>query len=584
MEVSLGMKKIRAFTLIELLIVVAVFSIIAAILVPNLIRARRQAQVAAQARSRASDVSATPTPRAEESGPLAEVRSQEMIVSLSARVERSGMEVATPYRADVSGSLKLGLPSHLTERQKVRVSIPFPLGASDATNVRLALRVGDTLVPESSLGFRKEGFSWVGEVSPDQEIRAEFHYEAVGLDRFYLALGPSSRVAQLKITLDCSQCPQISIPPQALQPTSRTPEKLEWDYQNLVAERALIVALPTDSTVDAKVLLLCRLVGLAVLLYGLGFWYLGELHQPGRLARFNWGNFFLLALTYSFFFPVLAVLSLGLNIDLPASLLIAGALSLPLLTIHVTRIVDFRFACANLGLAALTLGLVVNGVFGEKYQIHVYLAASFLCIGFVTLTFRRWSEHRQLWHRSREAELLALLEERQEEIRAGRQLAQQARSEGAGESEAVEAARKSLLDELRGADELFSEVRSLSALPWGSDRRARLGILKLRAEGQHRSLTHALQNLRLALQRREETAVVRKQGLVHCLVCGCGSEPSRCCPNCGQLRPLKLVCTCGEVLQWPVTHLKDSKMKPRCLGCGAQLEATPPGSDLAPIG
>ena len=51
-----------------------------------------------------------------------------------------------------------------------------------------------------------------------------------------------------------------------------------------------------------RAILFLRLAGLAVLLFGLGFIYLNDLKEPGRLDSFRWGHFLLLALTYSLFF------------------------------------------------------------------------------------------------------------------------------------------------------------------------------------------------------------------------------------------------------------------------------------------
>ena len=50
--------------------------------------------------------------------------------------------------------------------------------------------------------------------------------------------------------------------------------------------------------------MLFRFVGLAVLLFGAGFWYLSEQHKPGALNGFRWSHFLLLATIYSLFFVI----------------------------------------------------------------------------------------------------------------------------------------------------------------------------------------------------------------------------------------------------------------------------------------
>ncbi|MCB0069089.1 MAG: prepilin-type N-terminal cleavage/methylation domain-containing protein, partial [Caldilineaceae bacterium] len=69
---------------------------------------------------------------------------------------------------------------------------------------------------------------------------------------------------------------------------------------------------------------LVRRAGLAVLLFGAGFWYLAELRRPGCLDRFRLGQFLLLALTFSLFFVAFAVLH---EQQLPAAVAAGGAVA-----------------------------------------------------------------------------------------------------------------------------------------------------------------------------------------------------------------------------------------------------------------
>ena len=573
------MKIRRAFTLIELMIVVALFSILAAIVIPSCIVARKRAQVAReQTQSQATAVPAPIEAPIRATVPLAEVREAALFIELHGRTERMGMEMATPYQVRVKGSMTLGRPQSVAGLQSVRVFLPFPREASEATDVQVKLSVGSRVIPEDQLRFEQGGVSWTGILSANEEMLAEFNYLASGQDRLQLPLAQAGHLRTLKITLDSFDCPSLRVPAGALAPTVTSPSRLVWDYRNLVADRALIVELPTDSTVDAKVLLLCRLVGLAVLLYGLGFWYLGELREPGRLARFNWGNFFLLALTYSFFFPALAVLSLGMGLPLMASLGLAAALSLPLLTLHVTRIVDFRFALSNLWLALMTLGIVVNGVFGGAYQLPIYLASAFLCVGFLTVTYRRWAEHRQAWHQAhlREEQLLATLQMRAPEIREAHILAEQASNAAGPEAQlqAVESARGKLLELLAADQEMLTQAQGLSTRPWGALRQEGYCELKARAEQQKRWLNRGCHSLQLALQRLAEARSTEHEGELHCLDCGKASGESRCCPHCGAHKPQRLLCSCGQTLLWPARRMVDQAFQPHCSGCGSRLKVS----------
>lgn len=557
----------RAFTLIELMIVVAAFAIISAILIPAFIRAR-QASMARVSPIREPQAEAGEVTPSIPQSSTAELRALQLDVTLVSRVQRSGVEVATPYQAKVVGKFAWGAAVRPGDPRLEQVFIPFPLQGAVVSDVHCRLRLGGQPLSEQQVESGPQGLLWKGTIPPDQELEAEFEFACTGQNILSLPLSSNARMRQFRVQVNRKDSPLAEVPSSALQPTKVSPEELLWDYKNLVSQRTLVVELPTSTTDEARILLLSRLVGLAVLLYGLGFWYLGELHQPGRLARFNWANFFLLALTYSFFFPALAVLSLGLGWSLLASIGGAAALSLPLLTLHVSRIVDWHFALSNLLLAGLTLLLVVSGVFGGELRLPVYLASAFLCVGFVTLTYARWSANRELWRRQGEEEWLEGLQVLQtQQLQAREMVAQaQARPANSGERENIEKTCQALLDTLRRCDDTYSRAVSLSQLPWDGNRHETFSLLRESAQQQAASLATSLALLERQMQ-RQTVQQPQLESNCHCLACGQASQPSRCCPHCGEVRPLLLRCRCGQSLLWPLTYLT-KPMVPHCPHCG----------------
>ncbi|MBI5883808.1 MAG: hypothetical protein HZB91_11980, partial [Elusimicrobia bacterium] len=179
-----------------------------------------------------------------------------------------------------------------------------------------------------------------------------------------------------------------SIPQYGLQPTSIEGASVSWASTNLVSDRDIIVEIPEARGPLGKVSLLFRFVGLAVLLFGAGFWYMNEKLSPGRLDNFGWGNFTLLTLTYCLFFVNFAVLGYHGDIETWPALAAAALTSLPLLVLHVSRLIDLRFALTRtLPLAGLTLGLVVNGVYGGGVRDYVFMGAAYIVIAYLALTF-----------------------------------------------------------------------------------------------------------------------------------------------------------------------------------------------------
>ncbi len=341
-------------------------------------------------------------------------------------------------------------------------------------------------------------------------------------------------------------------------------------------QQAQAAAEPELSPEQGQVVLLCRLVGLAVLLFGLGFWYVGELYSPGRLHSFRWGQFFLLALTYSFFFPVLAVLTLSTGLPLVQGLAWATALSFPLLMLHVSRIVNLRFALGYTApLALVTLAVVVNGVFGGAYRDLFYLGVSFVTIAFLTLSYRRWYGHRCQAQVLREGELQQRVETLGEQARLARDEASRAQESASPElQERLARARQALLTQVYEAESLTQELAELPNLHHA--RRCELRpFLEIRTATAERQLPLARRELNLAshhaLESQARTRARQNEapGEVFCVACGQAGADSPCCAECGHRRPQKHTCPCGCQLLLP----PEGRLGTFCPGCGQRTAA-----------
>lgn len=504
----------KAFTLIELMVVVAIIAVIAAILIPNFLRARDAARHRPNETVSPVEEADPVAPKGPDSPPILRLEAD---MRVSNWTTRSGMDVTSRYRLTYSGVIQVQAPGLLR--------IPFPHKTEEAMNVRVRLRQGSREWEPENWAVTRWGISLP--LTGDQPTQASIRFETLGRDRLQLELPPSSRLGRVHMQLVAeekgSELSELSLQPQQ---TAATGHYL-WELENLVSESPILLEMPGSHSLIGRVMLLCRLAGLAVLLFGLGFWYVGELYRPGCLSRFGWGHFLMLALTYSCFFPALGVLTVSLGLPLGQALAIAAALAQPLLIFHVWRTVDLRFALFYvLPLADLTLALVVNGVFGESWKEGFFLASGFLALALITLSYGRWRSHRQIWQEK--------------------------------QSQALQERILGLLDQVKGLPDYAREKRLL-------DQSAALSPYIERIPASVRDyVKNQVDGLESSLRAASRTPPPSPTREVHCTGCGQPGCSSNFCSGCGQATTPVQTCACGSHLCLTARPEKDFF----CPGCG----------------
>ncbi|MFN8607664.1 MAG: MFS transporter [Vulcanimicrobiota bacterium] len=510
----------KAFTLIELMVVVAIIAVIAAILIPTFLRARDSARH----RTVASAEPHRPEPARPQGPPDPNIIGLEADLRVSNWTTRSGMDVTSRYRLTYRGQVRAQAPGLLR--------IPFPRQTEEAMNVRVRLRQGEREWEPQDWAVTRWGLALP--LPGDQEVVSSIEFETLGRDRVQLDLPPAPKLGRVKMQLVAedkgTELSELSLQPQQ----NPAPGHYSWDLENLVSDSPILLEMPGSHSLTGRVMLLCRLAGLAVLLFGLGFWYVGELYRPGCLSRFGWGHFLMLALTYSCFFPALGVLTVSLGLPLGQGLAVAAALAQPLLIIHVWRTVDLRFAVFYvLPLADLTLAVVVNGVFGGPWRDLFFLAAGFVAVATVTLSYGRWRQHRLAWQERLLEELRSRLQRLLERVEELPPHAQEKRITDQAASLA------NYLDRLSHTVYAFvhSQADSLEA------------------------------SLAAAARLRPPTP----RATAHCTGCGQGGCHDKFCAGCGQAKTLVKTCSCGTQLCVTGRLEKDFF----CPTCGQRAQIAP---------
>lgn len=427
------MQQHKAFTLIELMVVMAIIGILSALVIPQLARhfADEQDLIApevAKTKKQAADTTGIVKPAALPvvPGKVPELESLSADIQLQTGHRLDGLNVHTWYEAAFTAHFVYRPDKTVDE--PVKLVFPFPTGAIGARDVSLQLKnvEGEFSEPDNVI-YDLKGIYWHGEVAKDSLLNAKVTYRAAGLDRFVYRLPGSGRTPKIQIKLQHQGTGSPHVPATALQPSAENAAILNWDFNNLVTQqRHIVVELPAIMSPIGRVILLAKLAGLAVFLFGAGFWYMAEAQQPGQLNNFRWGHFLLLALTYFLFFVIFAVLMFRYQTSTLLGLSFAALLSLPLLILHVSSNLagqlKLRFALTHvLPLAVFTLGLVVNGVYGGEYREYLYIAAAVMTMSYFTWSYPRWAAKRRAYRKTqrdlgKRRHQQARLNERQREL------------------------------------------------------------------------------------------------------------------------------------------------------------------------
>lgn len=382
-----------AFTLIELTVVVVIVSFLFAVIIPLFLRPGHKKPPAPGTEAAQQHlVRRPPAPRAGlPTADLPELDGVAATIQLIVSEQRVGIDVFTHYDAHYHARFLVRRPGE----GPIRLEVPFPEGTIEARDVALRMETPAGLREPTGVGYGPAGIRWVG-APPAVVTPFEVDFVTRGGDTFAYNLPPAARTRSLDVSVEIAGASGFVVPDSSLQPTSVGPGGLQWRMRNLVTDRPLRIALPVADTPLGRAMHLFRLAGVALLLFGAGFWYLGDLRKPGQLNDFRWGHFLLLALTYCTFFVTFAVLEFHGHLATPWSLALAAGISLPLLLLHVSRILGRRFALRDvLPLASVTFGLVVTGVYGSAWRDYVFLVAGVAAVAFVTTTFPAWRAGRE---------------------------------------------------------------------------------------------------------------------------------------------------------------------------------------------
>ena len=386
-----------------------------------------------------------------------------------------------------------------------------------------------------------------------------------------------------------------------------------WQFKSLVSDRPIVIEIPGDQSPLGKVMLLFRLMAVAVLLFGAGFWYLSEQKEPGMLDCFRWGHFFLLALTYSLFFIIFSVLSFQGELKTGVTMAIAALFSLPLLILHVSRVVGFKFALTRvLPLTLFTLILVINGVYGGHFRDTIFIIGVILVIGYLTITYDKWTSGRGEYQKQQKklkqdekeklnhyfiSEIGAIL------VKSETLLGETKKLLDYFSVEEIQLIEHRLISEENHFVDLskdytnlmnrFNYLPSMDSWEYPSSftslekdiedfeikLQQNFSTIKMISQSLQKSREKLLEKEQKERKEQKELKEkAKKQTENYCTACGEPGEATPFCQNCGV--PRTEVLYCGEC-ETPLTlflhliHLKENNKKMHCFNCGTNFHIKP---------
>ncbi len=403
----------RGFTLVELMVVVAILGLLMLVLSVTLSRTLDSASVEVAELQELRQAALTAIPTEDGRAPVA--TTSDIDVRIATTPVLDGLTVRTRLETRFDGTFGFRNP----DAGMITLRFPFPPDVERVQNARLTLQRGEgPPIEPAAVTYDLTGIRWRGLLSANEAITARVVYTAQGQDAFSYDLVGAGRSGDIHVRLTLPDGPTWTLPDASIPPTSESATELEWSLTGLITDAPVSVSFSAAASPLGRLILLLRLAGLGVLLFAAGLWYLSEEVRPGSLDDFHIGGLLLLALNYSLFFGIAAVL--GYRGSQAVALVVAAAVSLPLITLHVARILGVPFAIRRaLPLAVTTLGVVVGLVWLPEQRALIGLGALIGAVAYVTVTWRAWQAGRATREASAREEWIRT--RRQTELTAARE-------------------------------------------------------------------------------------------------------------------------------------------------------------------